>query len=121
MATGCASVAVDNALPGATLENVRFETDDGDALWLHTDRLLPGGSASVSVPFRSDAARASGHLRFELVVDGRRVELVTTEPVTLAAEGETRIVIDPDTAVRSDLPSARAPSAGGPSDGGGAG
>lgn len=106
IATGCASVEVDNALPGATLENVRFVTDDGDSLWMRSDRLLSGSSASASVGSSSDVVGEPGRLRFELVVDGRRVELVTREHFTIAQKGLTRIVVDADTAVESDLPGA---------------
>jgi len=99
LAGGCGTVTFENQLPGATVENARIQTDDGDVLWLTTASVLPGGARRVTPG--ADVEGETGRLVFELVVRGRRAELETTEAFRL--DDGARVVLAPDTPVRARL------------------
>lgn len=77
--TGCeTNVRFRNSLPNATLKDVRWVSDvTGEAYRGDGDPLRSGEtSASITIHKPKDED-ARGQLHFELVVDGKRVALVT--------------------------------------------
>ncbi len=87
----------ENAVPGATLHNLRFEVRDSS--YVAQGQRLLAGQTSQKISISPGDAGASGTIHFELEVDGRRVALRTPEAsVAVEDEGPT-FTIGPDTPV----------------------
>lgn len=92
-----------NRLPGGTMENIRWEPDDGDVTYSPQELLLLPGATSANVRVWGDAEESSGTLSFDLVVGGSRVSLVAEQEFEAVKGESTTFAISSATPVRNPL------------------
>lgn len=104
-AVGCdTNIRIKNSLPGSTLKDARWVSEvTGEAYRSDGDPLRSGEtSASIGIYEPSDEG-ARGKIHFELVVDGKRVALVTKRSFK-SRQGETKtFAIKPGTEVENPV------------------
>lgn len=101
---GCKTeIQFENQIPNASVENVRWEASDGTSFRPESDDRLEPGESSESISISEPHEGDTGRVHFELVVEGRKVALVT-ESVFVAHTGEaTTFRLAPDTIARNPL------------------
>lgn len=100
---GCTTeLVVENSVPGATLENVRWISSDTGKSYLLAETLLPG-AAGASVTIMPEEQGDEGTISFELRVRGTKVALETTETFIAETDETTHIQIDDETAAENSL------------------
>jgi hypothetical protein len=103
VALGCGrtEITIENAIPGATIQGVRWVPSSGTS-YTFGEALGPGATSSeVSV---SDHDQGHGGvIHFELVMDGRKVALVTDDSFVATANDTTNFRLDPSTAARNPI------------------
>ncbi|MBI5531179.1 MAG: hypothetical protein HY898_00585 [Deltaproteobacteria bacterium] len=104
-ASACGTeITVKNSVPSATLENVRWVTESGTVYTPSDQHLLPGQeSKPVTIP--EPDQDATGHLEFELLVEGRKVALKTDNVFRSVLGESTAFEVWPKTAARNPLAS----------------
>lgn len=103
---GCQTeVTFHNQVPNATIENARWVTDDGTVFAPDADEPLEPGQQSVPVSIPPKYEDSTGRIQFELVVEGRKVALVTDRSFEATANTNSDFEITPDTAARNTLTS----------------
>ena len=104
LVTGCKTeITFNNQVPNATLENVRWVTDDGTVFAPETDDPLEPGQSSVPVFIPEEHEGSTGRIQFELVVEGRKVALVTDRSFTAESNTDTEFEISPETTARNEV------------------
>jgi hypothetical protein len=77
-ASACGTeIVIENRIPGANVENVRWIPKGGHVYDEESERRLEPGDSTNPIPIRGDDEGKSGRIHFELVVGGRVVALVT--------------------------------------------
>lgn len=110
---GCKTeIVFENQIPGASVDNVRWESGSTSFSSESGDRLEPGQSSeavSISGPHEGE----TGRIHFELIVEGRKVALVTEDRFTAHTNETTTFTLTPETVATNPL--ADSPSEGTPS------
>jgi len=113
---GCQTkVEFHNGVPNASITNYRWESSTGESYYTSSETLAPGETSS-SVIIREPDEGKEGKIHFELVVNGRKVALVTDSIYTAEREEITRFDITPETVARNPLASERSDSEPVPAD-----
>lgn len=107
---GCKTeVTFENQVPNATLQNVRWVTDDGTVYAPDPDDPLEPGQRSEPVLINQPDEGDTGRLELELVVEGRKVALVTDRRYTAEFNENSVFKITPSTAARNRVTSSAGP------------
>src|SRR5262245_22768598 len=77
VACGKTQIQFENDIPGASIENVRWDTGHGSSYDQVSDQRLEPGQRSESISVADKDQSKKGRIHVELVVDGRKVALVT--------------------------------------------
>ena len=78
---GCSGteITVENAIPGASVQGVRWVPPSGTSYTVETGAALGPGATSSELSISELDQGNAGVIHFELVMDGRKVALVTVD------------------------------------------
>lgn len=104
---GCKTeVTFHNQVPNASIQNVRWVTEDGEVFAPESEDVLEPGQKTEPVLIDEDHHGDVGHIEFELVVEGRKVALVTGQEFKAESGENSTFALRPGTTARNMITSA---------------
>jgi hypothetical protein len=102
-ALGCrgTEITVENAIPGASVRGVRWVPPSGTSY--ATGAALGPGATSSEVSISEYDQGHAGVIHFELVMDGRKVALVTLDTFVATAHETTNFRLEPSTLAKNPI------------------
>jgi hypothetical protein len=103
---GCSTkITVENAFPGASIQSVRWVSERNESYTFDSGKALGPGATSGEQWVSELDVGDSGPIHFELVVDGRKVALVTVDQFTATPGELTNFRLDSSTAAKNPISS----------------